>query len=508
MDSADLKMRRRVIAWFGFGLGAGAFFLFLPARGAAFSIQYSAGLGVLTMLCFRWLTSPVHPGVFGFLSPHGIVLVNSFVYFGLGPLPRLAFPDARVIGHLNPGVDEYYIPALALCLAGLLVFDLVYRWAARTFGLGRSLESGLESFHSPMMQGFLPWAALFWYFLCLGVFGYMTSSFVMYSFNFAGVEGALENIFLQGGPWLLGTAWIMLSLLLARSGPRRLSPKLIFILFVLLLPVMLAYENRRILIYCLIISFAVYYIYPRRPICLKTAVWGVALVIGGFFLMTSAKHLTRTDPSLRRHIKEERNIFRRVRLIVFTPGFFDLEQVDNVLRQSLVVRFNGLDWPAALMESHYRSGVSFLGGRHNQEAAAIVVPKVLWPGKPPMEVAGTVNRNFELARFDQLVTVLGSSYADWGWAGVLGGFAFLGAVFALAVRLILVRRDGLIVYLASLLPLMSFESYLMRYVLLWARWVLIIMALNSALYLVRNWFFPRGRGVVGLKENIHVPPGE
>ncbi len=507
MELVDLKLGRRVVAWLACGLGAGGFFLLLPSRGAAYSLQYSVGLIVMTMICFRWLTSPVHPGIMGFLSPHGIVLVNSFVYFGLGPLPRLAFPNAGIIGYFNLGADEYYIPALALCLAGLLVFDLMYRWAVRMSDLDRSLESALESFYSPMMQGFLPWTALFWYFLCLGIFGYMTRSFVMHSFGFAGVEGAIENIFLQGGPWLLGTAWIMLSLLLARTGPRRISPKLIFIFFALLLPVMLAYENRRIIIYCLIISFAVYYLYPRRSIRLKVVVWGFFLLLGGFFLMTSAKHLTRTDPSLRRHIAEERNIFRRARLIVANPEFFDLEPVDILLRQSMVVRFNGFDWPAALMESHNRFGVSFLGGRHNLEAAAAVVPRVLWPGKPPMVVAGTVNRHFELARFDQLVTVLGSSYADWGWVGVLSGFGFLGVVFALALRLILVRRDGLIVYLASLLPLMSFESYLTRYVLLWARWVLIIMALNSALALARYWFRLRGRDVVGTEENIQVPPG-
>lgn len=490
MDHPDLKMRRRVVAWLAFGLGVGGFFLLFSAQGIAFSLQYSAGLILLTMLCFRWLTNPVHPGILGFFSPHGIVLVNSFVYFGLGPLPRIAFPEARIIGYFNLGAEEYYIPALLLCLAGLLVFDQTYRWTCRKLSLERVIAEGLERFYSPSGRRWLPRLSFFWYFVCLAVFGYMTRSYVMHSFNFAGVEGAIENIFLQGGPWLLGTAWIMLSLLFARPASR-FSPKLILPLFVFLLPVVLAYENRRIIIYCLVISFAVYYLYPRRSIMLKTAVWGLLLIIGGFLLITTAKHLTRTDPSLQRHIMEERNIFRRARLIVTSPGFFEIEQVDTHLRQSMVVRFNALDWPAALMEAHYNSGVSFLGGVHNLEAAAAVVPRVIWPGKPPMELASTVNRHFELAWFDQLVTVLGSTYADWGAGGVIAGFAFLGAALALALRLIFLRRDGLIVYLGSLLPLMFFESYLMRYILLWFRWVLILMFFNSAFFLVVRLFSNR-----------------
>ncbi len=490
VDQPDLKMRRRTVAWMAFGLGAGGLLLLLPAQGPAFSVQYSAGLIVLTTLCFRWLTNPVHPGILGFLSPHGIVLINSFVYFGLGPLPRLAFPEARIIGYFNVGADEYYIPALLLCLAGLLVFDQAYRRAGRWLSLDRAVDAGLQSFHSPSTQGYLPRIAFFWYFICLGVFGYMTRSFVMYSFSFAGVEGVIENIFLQGGPWLLGTAWIMLSLLFARPASR-LSPKLLLILFALLLPVMLAYENRRIIIYCLIISFAVYHLYPRRPIRLKTAFWGVFLILGGFLLMTSVKYLTRTDPSLRRHIMEEKNIYRRARLIITSPGFFELGQVDSLLRQSMVVRFNALDWPAALMEAHYNSGVSFLGGKHNLEAAAVIVPRVIWPGKPPIGIASTINRHFELAWFDQLVTVFGSTYADWGIAGVLFGFAFLGAALALTLRLIFSRRDGLIVYLGSLLPLIFFESYLMKYLLLWFRWVLVLMFFNSAFFLAWSLFSPR-----------------
>ena len=488
--NSEFPARRRAVTWLAFSLGAGGFFLILPSRGLSFSLQYSIVLVVLTMLCLRWLTRPVHPGVMGYLSPHTIILAQSLIYFGLGPLPRLAFPGVRIIGSFNLGADEFYLPALLLCAAGLLVFDLVYRWMSRSISLNGVLRAAEENFSSPRTRGSLPLLAFFWYFLCLGIFLYMTRRYVMVTFDFVGVEGARDNIFLQSGFWLVGTAWVMLSLLLFEPGSA-VSPKLILLLLVLLLPVMVAYQVRRQVAYCLGLTLAAYYVYPHRVFSRKALVWGTFLIFAGFIMFTSVKYATRTDPALRRQVAEERNVFLRTWRIASSPGFFDLKPVDTHLRQSLVVRLNGLDWAAAMMEARSRFGASFLRGRHNLEAFALYIPRVLWPNKPPGHIETTVNWHYELGKFDQLATILGSAYADGGPVGVLAGYGFLGLFFPLAIWLIFKREDGLIVYLGALLPLLSYETYLMAYVALWFRWALIVMILNSAVFFARSWFLPR-----------------
>jgi len=308
MGPIDLAGRRKVIAWLACGIGVGGFFLLLPARGPALTLQYSTALFILTMLCFRWWTDPVHPGFFGYLSPHAIVLFHSLTYFGLGPLPRLAFPEAKMIGRYNIGADEYYLPMLIVCLAGLLVFDLVYRKVSRSLSLNQILETGINRFHLPGMQAFFSLSALFWYFLCLGVFIHMTRSYVMQTFLFQGVQGSLDNIFFQGGYWLVGTAWVMMSLHLFKPA-QRISRTVILALLALLLPVMFAYQNRRLIVYCLVMTILVYFIYPRRAFRLKIVIWGILLIFGAFILMTSVKYITLADPSLRRYVTEEKNIF-------------------------------------------------------------------------------------------------------------------------------------------------------------------------------------------------------
>lgn len=484
MELLELTRRKTAVAWLALGLGAGSFFLLLPARGLSLSLQYAAGMAILAFLGFRWWTNPAHPGIVNYLSPHTIILLHSFVYFGPGSLPRMAFPEEQLIGYHNIGADDYYLPMLLLALAGLLIFDLLYRMMARKLHLNAALESGYSQFHSSRIQAFLPVCALFWYALCLGGFLYMTGNYIMRPFMFEGVEGAFDNIFLQGGYWLIGTAWIIMSLLLFKPGPRAFQVA-ILLLLVLLLPVLFAYQNRRIIVYCLAVTVLVYFLYPQRVVRLKAVIWSMILILGAFVLMTSVRYISTTDPSLKRYAQEDKNIFRRTARIISSPGFMSLEPVNAVIRSSIYTRLNGLDWAAAMMEGRANNQKPFLWGSHNFPAAATIIPRVIWPGKPTPAIEGEINRHFELAYFDQLGSLVGSAYADGGPLGVLLGFGFLGLVFPPAVWLVFQRKDGMIVYLGAVLPLLAYENFVLKYPLEWLRWVLILMAFNSILY----WFF-------------------
>lgn len=485
METTELTERRKLISWLALGCGAASFFLLLTPRGPVLSLQYSVGMAILTVLCFRWWSNPVHSGILAYLSPHTIILVHSFFYFGPGSLPRMAFPRAEMIGLHNIGADEYYLPTLFLAISGLLVFDLVYRKTSLKLQAEARVREGIDHFNSPEMQSFLPVISVFWYCVCLGVFVYMTRSYVLHSYVFKGVQGAIDNIFFQSGYWLVGTAWIMMSVLLFKPGSV-LAKISIGGLLGFLLPIIFAYQNRRLIVYCLAVTALMYLVYSKKPPRLKVVCWSALLALVAFFLMTSVKYTATTDPFLRRYVKEDRNLFRRTRKIIFSSQFLDTGPVKGMLVTGIFNRLNGLDWAAAIMGGRVNLGVPFLWGKHNLPAAAIIIPRVIWPGKPIPDIEGVVNRHFELAYFDQLATILGSAYADGGVFGVILSFAFLGGVFPLAVWFVFQRKDGMIVYLGSLLPLLSFETYVLRYPFEWFRWVLILMVMNSAVMSIRS----------------------
>lgn len=482
-EEVDLRKRKTIVGWLSFGCGVVSFFLLLLSREPSLALQFSAGIMILTLLSFRWWTSPVHSGVFNYMSPHTIILLHSFFYFGLGSLPRLAFPETELGGYYNIGSEEFYLPMLMLGLLGLAVFDLVYRRMVRVIALNDSLDSGLDRFHSPEMQAFLPMIAFFWYTVCLLVFIYMSRSYIMH-INFTGVEGSVDNIFLQSAHSLVGTAWVVMSLLLFKSGPR-FYRTLVPVLIALLLPFLFAFQNRRIFIYCLVTTLLSYFIYSRKSIKLKTVVLTVLLVAAAFLIMTSVRYITTTDPSIKRYSREDRNVAQRTVKIISSPGLWDLEGVNSVFKLILFRRLNGLDWAAAMMASRaYNPGIPFLWGKHNLPAAATIIPRVIWPGKPAPAIEGIINQHFELAHFDQLGSLLGSAYADGGTAGVVLGFGFLGLFFPLALRIVFLRKDAMIVYLGAMVPLLAYENFVLKYPFQWFRWVLILMAVQSAVLFI------------------------
>lgn len=471
------------MGWFAFGFGATSFFLLLLNQGLSLALQYSAGMMILTLLCFRWWTNPVHRGIFVYMSPHTIVLFHSFLYLGWGSLPRLAFPGVELAGYYNIGAEDFYLPMLMLGLLGLVVFDLVYRKTVRALALNERLESGWNSFHSPQIQAFLPVIAIFWYAVCLLVFVYMSRSYIMH-INFRDVEGAADNIFLQSAYSLIGTSWAVMSLLLFRSGPpiyRILIPAL----YALFVPFIFAFQSRRIFVYCLVTTILAYFTNTRRRIQLKTVILSSILILAAFLFMTSARYITTTDPSIKRYAKEDRNVIQRTFQIMTNPELWDLEGLEASYKSILFRRLNGLDWAAAMMAGRsYYPGIPFLWGRHNIPAAATIIPRVIWPSKPTPAIEGIINRHFELAYFDQLATLLGSAYADGGVVGIVLGFGFLGLFFPLALKIVFARKDAMIIYLGGMIPLLAFENFILKYPLHWLRWVLILMALQSAVFFI------------------------
>lgn len=480
MDLVDLRKRRLIVGWSAVGLGITSFFLLILTRDMSLALQFSLGIAILTFICFRWWTNPVHPGILSYISPLAIVMLSSFIYLGLGSFPMLAFSYRSAYVNYNLGSEEFYLPMLFIALIGLIVFDLLYRKLSHAVAVNESYESSLNHFYSPEIQGFLPVSAIFWYSLCLGVFLYMSRSYLMRTFSFVGVEGNIDNIFLQGGDSLLGTVWILMSLYLFRSGKKSIKI-LNLLLLATLIPIIFGYQNRRLIVYSLLMTVVSYFFFKEKIVRLKVVIWSIALLLGAFIIMSSVKYATGTDATVKRYIREDRNLVRRAVKIVQSPQFLNFNILGRVMIASLSSRLNGLDWAASMMDAHINSDIPFMMGRHNLLCAAKIVPRVLWPGKPTIPIEGMVTRHFELAYFDQLGSMVGSAYADGGIIGVILGFGLLGFFFPLALKLIFRRADGIIVYMGAMVPLLSYENYLLRYPLYWLRWVLVLMVVNSVI---------------------------
>jgi len=69
MDLVEQKTRRLIVGWSAVGLGVASFFLLLLTRDMSLALQYSLGIAILTSICFRWWTNPVHPGILSYISP-------------------------------------------------------------------------------------------------------------------------------------------------------------------------------------------------------------------------------------------------------------------------------------------------------------------------------------------------------------------------------------------------------------------------------------------------------
>jgi hypothetical protein len=482
------------VGWFAFGLATFSFFLLVLTRDPSLALQFSLGIAILTAICFRWWTNPVHPGILGYISPHTVIMVSSFVYLGLGSMPMLASSYRVPYLNYNLGSEEFYLPMLFVALAGLIAFDLVYRKLSQMAALNESYDLCLRRFYSPEIQGFLPVSVVFWYSVCMAVFLYMTRTYLMRTYWFVGVEGEMDNIFLQGGDSLLGTVWILMSLYLFRPGKK--SVKILnLLLLTTLIPIVFGYQNRRIIVYSLLMTVVSYFFFKEKFVRLKVIVWSVILVLGAFVIMSSVKYASITDASLKRYIQEDRNIFSRAVKTVQSPEFLNFNILGRMLMESFSNRLNGLDWAASMMGAHVNSGIPFMMGEHNLLCASRIIPRAFWANKPTTPIETTVVQHFELAYFDNLGSMLGSAYADGGIAGVILGFGFLGFFFPLALKLIFMRRDGIIIYMGAMVPLLSFENYLFRYPFYWLRWVLVLMVVNSVILFLYTHTSDRGRTV-------------
>ncbi len=440
------------------------------------AFQFSISLLILGVLCFRWWTSPVHPGIFNYFSPYTAILVNFFIYFGPGNLPPLAAPEQVLITY---GSQEYYPPMLIMAMVGLVVFDISYRFMVRLFKINDTLESCGAAFKLPRQQILIPPMAITWYLTCMGIILYMSRNYMMSTLHFVGAESSIDTSFAQAGPALLGVAWGVLSLLLFRPGPRWWSWLTVGML-VSLIPIFLAYQQRRLFFFCFLASLAALALSNRETLNVRKIVATGLVALTVFFLMSMAKAtVTRADPGVGRFTQEEKNIFSRAGRIITSPSFFSLQPLETLLTNNARERMAGLDWPAAIMDARLNRDVPFLQGYTNLVSMGMTVPRLIWPNKPSIGIGAVIYTHFGLAAIDPLGTPLSSAYADGGIIGIIFFFFLIALLFSVFLKVITLRQDGMIIYIGVIPLLLRFEDTAMRYPIRWIRWILIMSAVHS-----------------------------
>ena len=479
----DMLLRRRIwISWGAAVLSIICLVILNPFRDSMLVIQFSICMFLLTIVCFRWWTSPVHPGIFCFLSPHTIILFHGFIYYGIGNIFIFAYPDQYVI---NYGAKEFYLPVMFIFTAALWIFDFTYRIMIKWLSVNDYLQSAYNKFFSDKIQSVFSSYALTWYLICTAVFIYMTRTYFMHSFTFVGADEEGANILAKSSPYLLSISWIIISMLIIRQ--KKLGGKLLLgLLLLLLLPQFFSFQSRRMLVYCSLISALTYGLFSRKGLHFKSVIIIGVIVVGLFMLLWMVKVIGVTDRSVQRYRQEEKSIFIRTSSLIGSEQLTRISNAQNLLLQNLKKRVTGLDFPAAIMNAHLNYGITFMYGRHNLLVTTKTIPRLFWPGKPKQGTQGEIIQHFELAQFDQTVSIFSSLYADGGIIGVIIGAGILSVFLAWVERLVFSRGDGIIVYILALPILAQFETYFAKYCILWLRWIIIIMIVNSVIYHIYN----------------------
>lgn len=478
----SLRNRRIVASGLSAAIVSGSFFFLAANRDAALALPFSVGLGALTLLSLRWWTAPVHRGLFCYFSPHTVILFSSLFYFGLLNLPALAFPEL-IHTQINYSQD-YYLPALIYALLGLFIFDYVYRWATRRLCLNDAIEVCRKRFHSPEIQRSIPFLGAFWYLAGPAAFLLLSRRYVMHTFSFVGAESEGANILIQSGRDSISVAVAFLSLMFfrAKSLSLRLLP---LALAATVGPILFGYDSRGFFIILAVLTVFCGLLYRTRPLKLRTGLGIVAVLIAGFLIFSSHKIVRRHDPYVARTFREEKNLFRRFRIIFDSPQFLDKHALMDRLAGDLRTREARLDLPAGMIQSRRDFKIPFLYGKHAVDDLLAQVPRLLWPGKSGWRRT-PIRDHFQLPRIDQNHNFLSSSYADGGFIGVILGGGALGFFSVAIQKMIFRRRDGILIYLGTFLRIFNFVGTLPWYLLSWFQWTLIVMAVNSILLFIHQ----------------------
>jgi hypothetical protein len=128
-------------------------------------------------------------------------------------------------------------------------------------------------------------------------------------------------------------------------------------------------------------------------------------------------------------------------------------------------RLNPYDMLGSVVHAVDEEGMTPLYGRTFTTYLPQMIPRLLWPGKPDLsnDAEGSIQEALSLPLVDTMITPVSELYANFKLAGVLIGYALLGAWYGFIYRVIFVRRTAydewhILIYLLLLSPLCWMEN--------------------------------------------------
>lgn len=158
---------------------------------------------------------------------------------------------------------------------------------------------------------------------------------------------------------------------------------------------------------------------------------------------------------------------------------------------NLSIRLSAIDLMAAVVTRAERNEITFLYGRTIIHSLPAFVPRIIWPGKPPIggdDPENEVVNHFRLGIHDPMLTPITELYANFWIIGVLIGMFIYGRVVRMVYNLLVLNRKndtGLVVYASSLHFLIGMQTSLVMGPFVGLRWI-ILMWLIAKVIELRN----------------------
>jgi hypothetical protein len=422
-----------------------------PIKSPIESFCFGSLQGLLLYSCFRWFAQPVYVGTFNYLSPLALFNTLAFTYYGPGNCLPFLFPIQY--GHVL-GLEEHYIPVLALAAAAAWGFDFFYRAVSQFLNETRTQYPSTATVADFRTSSAVPLTVIG--LIALALSYYISTKYSLLTTQQIDTANAGDNILVLSLRGLLAVVVVAAAQFHFRR-PTVVRTALSLAALALVTPIAFQLASRSV-VYPLGVIILSMELFHRGSVKRNHIIALLLFLVIGWVAVRLIKDT-----------RGSRVALTRENYSVLASG------VSTTSSRDAGYRLAGLDFPAAIWEQQIHLGNPPLLGRHALTAFLGQIPRVLWPGKDVPDSKGLIYDAYGMnSPEDQIMTPLPSALADGGIVGGILLASVLGGILCLLQHVVLRARYGLVVYFCSISYLFWFENSGVAYIMLYVRFSLLV----------------------------------